>query len=73
MRNKGVLVLYTGGTIGSMPSDPNDLESPQRVVQWETFLQQTPQIDPQQIGQRSDHIGFQVDAWTLDPPLIAAM
>ncbi len=67
--NKGVLVLYTGGTIGSMPADPNDPESPQRVVDWATFLKHTPQIDPDQVGKRADHIGFRVDCWSLEPPL----
>lgn len=64
-----VLVLYTGGTIGSMPSDPNDLESPQRVVEWEKFLEMTPQIDPKCLGLRGDHIGFEVDHWSLDEAL----
>ncbi len=64
-----VLVLYTGGTIGSMPSDPNDPESPQRVVDWDKFLEMTPQIDPAMIGKRSDHIGFHVDGWSLDEAL----
>ena len=67
--NKGVLVLYTGGTIGSMPADPNDPESPQRVVDWDTFLQMTPQIDPEQQGTRQDHVGFRVNAWSLDKAL----
>lgn len=26
--SNGVLIIYTGGTIGSMPSDPNDVSSP---------------------------------------------
>lgn len=67
--NKGVLVLYTGGTIGSMPADPNDAESPQRVVDWDTFLQMTPQIDPVQLGKRQDHVGFKVDVWELEEAL----
>lgn len=67
--NKGVLVLYTGGTIGSMPADPNDPESPQRVVEWDKFLEMTPQLDPAQQGKRQDHVGFKVDAWALDEAL----
>ncbi|WP_299154309.1 asparaginase domain-containing protein [uncultured Tateyamaria sp.] len=39
--NKGVLVIYTGGTIGSMPKDPNDTASPQVVVDWNDFLDRT--------------------------------
>lgn len=68
-KNKGVLVLYTGGTIGSMPADPNDPESPQRVVDWDKFLEMTPQIDPAQMTKRRDHVGFKVDAWSLDEAL----
>ncbi len=67
--DKGVLVLYTGGTIGSMPADPNDPESPQRVVDWDTFLEMTPQLDPKLLNKRPDHIGFKVDSWSLEPPL----
>jgi L-asparaginase len=32
---KGVLVIYTGGTIGSAPRDRSDPDSPQIVVGWE--------------------------------------
>jgi L-asparaginase len=33
--NGDVLIIYTGGTIGSRPRDPDDPESPQFVVPWE--------------------------------------
>lgn len=48
--NKGVLVIYTGGTIGSMPKDPGDEASPQVVVGWDKFLELTPQLAPKTIG-----------------------
>lgn len=50
--NKGVLMIYTGGTIGSMPKDPNDETSPQVVVSEKTFKELTPQITS--IGYRVD-------------------
>lgn len=40
----GVLVLYTGGTIGSKPRDP-DPNSPQIVVGWEDLRAGTPEVD----------------------------
>ncbi len=40
----GVLVIYTGGTIGSKPRDP-DPDSPQVVVSWEEFKRSTPEVD----------------------------
>lgn len=61
-KNKGVLVIYTGGTIGSMPMDMNDLESPQIVVEWEKFKKLTPQI-------QEENIGFQVNCWPFEEPL----
>lgn len=39
----GVLVIYTGGTIGSKPRDP-DPESPQIVVTWSELEQGTPEL-----------------------------
>lgn len=41
--SKGVLVIYTGGTIGSKPKDP-DPDSPQVVVPWEELEQVTPEL-----------------------------
>ena len=58
--NKGVLAIYTGGTIGSMPKDKNDPDSPQVVVPWEEFETKTPQLA---------ELGFRVDCWAFDKPL----
>src|SRR6185295_800330 len=40
---RGVLVIYTGGTIGSKPRDP-DPDSPQVVVPWEELKAGTPEL-----------------------------
>src|ERR1044071_5655032 len=40
---KGVLVIYTGGTIGSKPRDP-DPDSPQIVVPWQELEKGTPEL-----------------------------
>lgn len=56
----GVLVIYTGGTIGSKPNQPGDPESPQVVVEWEELRAGMPEIE---------RIGFQVDCVSLKPPL----
>jgi len=58
--NKGVFVIFTGGTIGSMPKDPEDIESPQVVVAWEKFIELTPQL-----GEKV--LGFRVDAYSTEP------
>ncbi|MGH9929693.1 MAG: asparaginase [Pyrinomonadaceae bacterium] len=39
----GVLVIYTGGTIGSKPRDP-DPDSPQIVVEWAELERGTPEL-----------------------------
>jgi len=54
-----VLVIYTGGTIGSAPRDP-DPDSPQVVVPWETLHEKTPEID---------RLGFPVDCISTPEPL----
>lgn len=41
--SNGVLVIYTGGTIGSKPRDP-DPDSPQVVVQWPELEKATPEL-----------------------------
>jgi L-asparaginase len=41
----GVLVIYTGGTIGSRPRDPDDPESPQLVVPWAELKARTPELE----------------------------
>jgi L-asparaginase len=43
--DKGVLVIYTGGTIGSKPSQPDDPESPQVVVGWSEYAAATPELE----------------------------
>jgi len=58
-----VLVLYTGGTIGSRPRDKEDPESPQLVVPWEELEAGTPELE--KLKER----GFAVDAVSSDPPL----
>ncbi|MDQ1354345.1 MAG: L-asparaginase, type [Acidobacteriota bacterium] len=58
--NKGVFIIYTGGTIGSMPKDPNDPDSPQVVVSWEKFKELTPQL-------AEDYLHFKVDAYSTQP------
>jgi L-asparaginase len=41
--SRGVLVIYTGGTIGSKPRDP-DPDSPQVVVPWKELEDGTPEL-----------------------------
>jgi len=53
------LVIYTGGTIGSRPRDP-DPDSPQIVVPWEELYKATPEID---------RLGFGVDCISTPEPL----
>lgn len=55
----GVLVIYTGGTIGSAPRDRSDPDSPQVVVSWEELKKAIPKFT--QIPFRVDAISF-VDA-----------
>jgi len=58
--NKGVLVIYTGGTVGSAPKDINDPDSPQIVKSWAELKRSTPGLD---------RIGFRVDAISFEEPL----
>lgn len=58
-----VLVLYTGGTIGSRPRDKDDPGSPQFVVPWEELEAGTPELA--KLKER----GFQVDAVSSKRPL----
>lgn len=58
-----VLVLYTGGTIGSRPRDKEDPGSPQIVVSWEELEAGTPELA--KLKER----GFQVDAVSSEKPL----
>ena len=56
---KRVLVIYTGGTIGSKPKDP-DPDSPQVVTRWEELAEKTPEIG---------RLQFPVDCIALVKPL----
>ncbi len=55
-----VLVIYTGGTIGSKPTYPDDPDSPQRVVPWDEFRASLPELD---------RLPFEIDAVSMDEPL----
>jgi L-asparaginase len=57
---RGVLVIYTGGTIGSAPRDPNDPESPQVVQPWKVLKAASPQLGL---------LGYPVDAIAFEEPL----
>lgn len=56
----GVLVIYTGGTIGSKPRDP-DPESPQVVVPWAELERGTPEL---KVLQES---GLRIDCEEIEP------
>ncbi len=58
--NKGVLVIYTGGTIGSAPKDEDDPDSPQVVKPWEDLKSAIPNLD---------RLGFRIDAVSFEEPL----
>jgi L-asparaginase len=68
-RGSGVLVVYTGGTIGSMPRDPRDPKSPLIVVDWAEFRNRTSSLSERladgSINTR--YIGFNVDGASLEP------
>lgn len=57
---KGVLVIYTGGTIGSAPKDPNDPDSPQVVKPWKDLKRAAPLLG---------ELGYPVDAISFTEPL----
>jgi L-asparaginase len=68
-RGEGVLVLYTGGTIGSMPADPLDPRSPLVTVSWAEFRRRTSSLN-QRLADGSPnarYIGFNVDGVSLEP------
>ncbi|MBF0132344.1 MAG: asparaginase [Magnetococcales bacterium] len=58
--NKGVLVIYTGGTIGSAPKDLDDPDSPQIVKPWG---------DLKSAGPILGRLGYPVDAIAFVEPL----
>jgi L-asparaginase len=57
---RGVLVIYTGGTIGSAPKDREDPESPQVVRPWQELKAASPQLGL---------LGYPVDAISFREPL----
>ena len=59
-RQKGVLVIYTGGTIGSAPKDPSDPDSPQIVKPWAELKNSAPKLDS---------LGYPIDAISFTSPL----
>jgi L-asparaginase len=68
-RGSGVLVVYTGGTIGSMPREPLDPKSPLVVVDWAEFRRRTSSLSPRLADGSTNarYIGFNVDGCTLPP------
>lgn len=54
--SKGVLAIYTGGTIGSAPRDRSDPDSPQIVVSWEEVRKSIPGL--REVPFRLDAISF---------------
>ncbi|MFO7650767.1 MAG: asparaginase [bacterium] len=64
-----VLVVYTGGTIGSMPRDPEDSTSPLVTVSWDEFRSRTSSLNPALADGRPNarYIGFPVDGASLEP------
>ncbi len=61
--NKGVLVIYTGGTVGSAPRDPGDMDSPKVVVSRERLWEAMPEL---QVLQRR---GCCVDCISFETPM----
>jgi L-asparaginase len=55
-----VLVIYTGGTIGSRPKEIDDRDSPQIVVKWDDLKTSTPELE---------RLGFEIDAHSFSRPL----
>jgi L-asparaginase len=68
-RGEGVLLIYTGGTIGSMPSDVEDPDSPRVAVPWDEFRRRTPALNRRLADGASNPawIGFNVDAFSTEP------
>jgi len=68
-RGSGVLVVYTGGTIGSVRRDPGDPRSPLVVVDWVEFRRRTSSLSPRLAdgSVNARYIGFNVDGASLEP------
>jgi L-asparaginase len=68
-KGEGVLVIYTGGTIGSMPRDPGNPKSPLVAVDWAEFRRRTSSLNDRladgSINLR--YIGFNVDGCSMRP------
>lgn len=64
-----MLVIYTGGTIGSMPRDPHDPKSPLIVVDWAEFRNRTSSLAERLVDGsiNTRYIGFNVDGASLEP------
>ncbi|MFH0781534.1 MAG: asparaginase [Pseudomonadota bacterium] len=60
--NKGILIIYTGGTIGCAKKDPNNSESPLNVVSWKRFIAEVPQLA--EMGEK-----FRIKEHEITPPL----
>lgn len=61
-RTGGVLIIYTGGTIGCAPRDANDPESPLSVLRADKFVEGVPAIH----AMKDD---FRLDVHEIYPPL----
>ncbi|MEO0078127.1 MAG: asparaginase [candidate division WOR-3 bacterium] len=68
-RGQGVLVIYTGGTIGSVPCDPTDPKSPLVVVDWSEFRRRTSSLSERLADGSPNYryIGFNVDGCSIEP------
>src|SRR5882762_8986110 len=63
--NLGVLVIYSGGTIGSAPNDPEDPQSPQVVKPWPELVDSFPPF-----SQETPYaLNFRLDAVAFEEPL----
>lgn len=63
-QSKGVFVIYTGGTVGSAPRNPDDPESPQYVVPWGELVKKTPEL------KKLKDRGFgRIGEYSITPPL----
>lgn len=67
--HKGVLVIYTGGTIGSKPGHEGDPDSPQVVVPWDELYQKTAEL--KQIEEQFPVVAFEgieaLDSCNVEP------
>jgi len=63
--NKGVLVIYSGGTIGSAPNDPEDPQSPQVVKSWPELVAHFPPFREE----TPYALNFRLDAVAFEEPL----